>query len=178
MCNNTNITFAGIRETAGRTIRLYIRKGMFTQWMGKGQQPQEYDFVQGSLTGISLRKKETHSGEITYLDLHFESGGTRFDVSMEASSSVAAELMSKLANIRDVRSVVRIDVWTKGQYTNCAVREDGERLPFCILPKIVKKQQGFSTSFDTSERDEAVMKIISELNTRIAQVARPSDTPK
>lgn len=112
------------------------------------------------------------SGEMTYVDIHFRSGETHFDVSALASGSVAAELISKLVNIRDLKSMIRIDVWAKDRYTNSSVHENGEKLPFRILPKVVKRQQGFSASFDTSERDAAVMKMIDELNDRIAQAVR------
>jgi hypothetical protein len=171
MCNiNTN--YAGTRDAANRVIRFDIRKGKFAQWMGLDQERREYDFVQGFLTGISLRKHEMPSGEMTYLDIHFVNGDTRFNVSAIASGSVAAELISKLVNIRDLKSLVRIDVWQKEQFTNCTVYENGEKLPFRILPKVEKKQRGFSASFDTSERDSAVMAMIDELNARIAQASR------
>ena len=172
MYNTTNTTFAGNRDAANRTIRFDIRKGKFAQWMGPDQQRREYDFVQGYLTGISLQKRETSGGEMTYMDLHFVSGGVHFDVSAIASSSVAAELISKLVNVRNLKSMVRIDVWAKDRYTNSSVYENGEKLPFRILPKVEKKQRGFSASFDTSERDATVMAMIDELNGRIAQAAR------
>ena len=89
-----------------------------------------------------------------------------------ASGSVAAELISKLVNVRDFKSMVRIDVWQKETFTNCVVYENGEKLPFRILPKVERKQKGFSTSYDTSERDAAVMAMIDELNARIAQASR------
>ena len=63
MCNNTS--FAGIRDAANRVIRFDIRQGKLAQWMGLGQQRREYDYVQGYLTGISLRKHEMPSGEMT-----------------------------------------------------------------------------------------------------------------
>lgn len=168
----TNIPFAGTRGAASRTIHFDIRKGHFSQWMGRGQETRDYDYVQGRLIGIALRKRETPNGEMTCLDLRFRNGDVRFDVSAIASGSLPAELISKLVNIRDLRSMVRIDVWQKGQYTNCVVRENGEKLPFSILPKVEKKQKGFTASFDTSERDEAVLKMIDNLNARIAQLSR------
>ena len=165
-------TFAGTRDADNRTIRLDIRKGKFAQWMGQDQPVREYDYIQGNLAGISLRKRETANGEMTYMDLHFRNGDIRFDVSAIASSSVAAELVARLANIRDLKSMVRIDVWAKDRYTNSSVYENGEKLQFRMLPKVEKKQRGFSASFDTSERDTAVMGMIDELSGRIAQAAR------
>lgn len=170
MCNYTS--FAGTRDAANRSIRFDIRMGKFAQWMGQGQQSREFDYVQGYLTGISLRKHEMPTGEMTYLDVHFKNGEIRFDVSAIASGSVAAELISKLVNIRDLRSMVRIDVWAKDRYTNSSVYENGEKLPFRMLPKVEKRQRGFSASYDTSERDAAVMAMIDELNGRIAQTSR------
>ncbi len=172
MCNTDNTNFAGTRDAANRTIRFDIRQGKLAQWMGQGQQAREYDYVQGYLTGISLRKHEMPTGEMTYLDVHFKNGEIRFDVSAIASGSVAAELISKLVNVRDLKSMVRIGVWQKETFTNCVVYENGEKLPFRILPKVERKQKGFSTSYDTSERDAAVMAMIDELNARIAQASR------
>lgn len=174
MCNYTS--FAGTRDAANRSIRFDIRKGKFAQWMGQGQQSREFDYVQGYLTGISIRKHEMPTGEMTYLDVHFKNGEIRFDVSAIASGSVAAELISKLVNIRDLRSMVRIDVWAKDRYTNSSVYENGEKLPFRMLPKVEKRQRGFSASYDTSERDAAVMAMIDELNARIAQASRSENT--
>ena len=172
MCNTNNTNFAGTRDAANRSIRFDIRQGKLAQWMGQGQQSREFDYVQGYLTGISLRKHEMPTGEMTYLDVHFKNGEIRFDVSAIASGSVAAELISKLVNVRNLKSMVRIDVWAKDRYTNSSVYENGEKLPFRILPKVEKKQRGFSASFDTSERDAAVMAMIDELNGRIAQASR------
>ena len=176
MCNTNNTNFAGTRDAANRVIRFDIRQGKLAQWMGQGQQAREYDYVQGFLTGISLRKHEMPTGEMTYLDVHFKNGEIRFDVSAIASGSVAAELISKLVNIRDLRSMVRIDVWAKDRYTNSSVYENGEKLPFRMLPKVEKRQRGFSASYDTSERDAAVMAMIDELNARIAQASRSENT--
>ena len=176
MCNTNNTNFAGTRDAANRTIRFDIRQGKLAQWMGQGQQAREYDYVQGYLTGISLRKHEMPNGEMTYLDVHFKNGEIRFDVSAIASGSVAAELISKLVNVRDLKSMVRIDVWQKETFTNCVVYENGEKLPFRILPKVERKQKGFSTTYDTSERDAAVMAMIDELNARIAQASRSENT--
>lgn len=176
MCNTNNTNFAGTRDAANRVIRFDIRQGKFAQWMGQGQQSREFDNVQGYLTGISLRKHEMPTGEMTYLDVHFKNGEIRFDVSAIASGSVAAELISKLVNVRDLKSMVRIDVWQKETFTNCVVYENGEKLPFRILPKVERKQKGFSATYDTSERDAAVMAMIDELNARIAQASRSENT--
>lgn len=162
-----SIEFAGRHNNENRTVRMDIRKGHFSRWMGKDTPTQEYDYIQGKLLGISIRNRETQNGEMTYLDLHFANGDTRFDVSAIASSSISAELISKLANLQDTGSQIRIDVWPKGSYTNCIVYENGQKLPYRFLPKVERRQNGFNTTIDTSERDAAVMKMIHELNARL-----------
>lgn len=162
------INFAGRREAENRIARLDIRKGKFVLWTGKEQPAQEYDYIQGKLLGISLRTRETQNGEMTYLDIHFINGNTRFDVSAIASSSISAELVSKLVNIQDTASTIRIDVWPKGAYTNSSVHENGQKLPFRFLPKVERRQNGFNASIDSTERDTAVKMMIDELNARLA----------
>lgn len=162
-----SIPFAGQRVADNKTIRIDIRRGHFYQWLGRDVPPKEYDYVQGRLVGIALRKRATPNGETTFVDLKFACGDTRFEVSALASSSISAELISKVVNIQDPASVIRIDVWPKENYTNCTVRENGQKLPFRILPKVERRQNGFKTDVDSSERDAAVMRLIVELNGRL-----------
>lgn len=162
------INFAGRREAENRIAHLDIRKGRFVLWTGKDQPVQEYDYVQGKILGISLRTAETQNGEMTYLDIHFLNGKSRFVVSAIASSSISAEIVSKLVNIQDTTSTIRIDVWPKGAYTNSSVYENGQKLPYRFLPKVERRQNGFNTSIDSTERDAAVKMMIEELNARLA----------
>lgn len=163
-----NLPFAGRRENTGKAIRMDIRRGHLCQWLGKDRAPCEYDFVVGRLIGISLRKIESPNGETVFADLHFIHEENLFDVSTLASSSITAELLSKLANIQDLSSTIQIEVWPKGPFTNCIVRENGQKLPYRLLPKIERRQNGFKTTLDTEDRDAAVMKIIDELNARLS----------
>ena len=165
---NSNLPFAGRRDNTGKVIHMDIRRGHLCRWNGKDQPAQEYDYVQGRLTGITIRKHESLNGETMFMDLHFVYGEHRFEVSTLASSGISAELISKLSNIQDVSSTIEIDVWPRGAYTNCAVREGGQKLPYRLLPKVEHKQSGFKTTLDTAERDKAVMEMIEELNTRLA----------
>ena len=161
---------AGHREAKTKSIRFDIRKGKFSHYVGADKPIEEFDFVTGKLKGIALRSSETAGGELTFMDIYMEKDGTRFIVSAIASSSITAELMSKLCNIRDVDSELHIEVWANGNFTNCTVRENDEKLPYRLLPKAVRKQVGFNTSVDSSERDAAVIDIIKELNVRLGYV--------
>lgn len=68
--------------------------------------------------------------------------------------------------------MIRIDVWPNGTYTNCAIRENGEKLSFVPLPKAVKMQNGLKMIIDSSERDAAVLKLVDELNNRLGYVGK------
>lgn len=166
-----NKVFAGTRRHT-KTIRFDILKNHFSQWMGEGKKREQFDYIQGQLTGISVHKREARGREISFVELHFRHGDVLFDVTSFASGSITAELFSKLVNLRNPRDIIRIDIWTKGPFINCSVYEHGERLPFRPLPKAVKNNNGIKAYFDTAERDAAVMAMIDELNARIAQVSR------
>lgn len=168
MTNLNNI--AGRRESKNKAIRFDVRKGKLSHYCGQNEPREEFDFVQGKLKGIALRTTEVGGGEMTFMDILMENQGSRFSVSSIASGSATAEIISKLVNIRDVNSEIRLEVWAKDNFTNCTIRENGEKLPFRFLPKTVKKQSGFTTSIDSSERDAAVMDMIKELNARLGYV--------
>lgn len=171
MNENNNLPFAGRRDADcdNNTIHMDIRQGQFCQWLGKDRPSPEYDYVQGHLTGITFRKCESASGETIFMDLHFVNGKSRFEVSALASSSISAELVARLANIRDFSSTIRIDVWLKDSFTNCSVRENGQKVPYRVLPKVERRQEGFKTILDTVERDTAVQVIVDEINTRLVE---------
>ncbi len=136
MTNNTS--FLG-RKAENKTItRLQIKGGKICKWVGQGQPMEQYDYAVGTITGISVRKKETTSGEMAYMDIHFVNGEDRFDISTIASSGIAADLVSRIANVQDFSHQVKVEVWARDNFTNAAVYENGERLPFIILPKPVK----------------------------------------
>lgn len=163
---NNNIHFAG-KRAAKKAIRLDIRQGHLSQYTGPDQPRREFDYAEGQLEGISVRPRETPNGEINFLDLHFDNNGTKFIISSIACSSVSADLVAHLANIKNPFSQIRIDVWPNGAFTNCAVKENGEKLSFVPIPKAVKVQNGLKMIIDSSDRDTVVLKLVDELNSRL-----------
>ena len=148
-----NLIFAGKRATSQKIVRLDVRNGHLSQYCGSGNPRNEFDFAEGKLLGISVRTHETPAGEVNFVDLHFENKEQKFTISCIACSQNPA-------------SLVRIEVWPKGSFTNCAVYENGERLPYLNLPKAVKVQNGLKMVVDSSDRDTAVLKLIEEINNR------------
>ena len=167
----TNLHFAGNR-IAKKAIRLDIRQGHLSQHMGSDKPRKEFDYAEGQLQGITVRLQETANGEINFLDLHFDNGGTQFIISSIACSSVSADLVAHLANIKNPGSMIRIDVWPNGSFTNCSVRENGEKLSHLSLPKAVKVQNGLKNIIDSTDRDTAVLRLVDELNSRLGYASK------
>ena len=163
--------FAGKRSEETRIPRFEVRNGKLCMWMGRDVPAQEYDYAIGRLTGISLRKKKTSNGELAYTDFHFSYGDQRFDISSLASSCVTADLVSRLTNVTDLRSTIRIDVWPNDRYTNVNVRINDTSIPFAHLPRVKRIEHGFKIITDASERDAAVLGHIATINKRLQGAA-------
>lgn len=160
--------FVGNRTSESRVPRLELKNGKFSIWQGATQPALEFDFAQGRLQGIDIRKRKTSSGEMTYCDFHFAHEGESFDISTIASSCVTADLVSRLANVKDIaHSEIRIDAWRNDRFTNIHVKENAVSVPFTVLPKVVKNDNGFKVIVDSSERDATVMHLIEAINARI-----------
>lgn len=162
------MNFAGTRTTEQRAPRLELKNGKLSIWQGQGNAPLEYDFATGNLVGIDIRRRSTAKGDLTYADFHFTCNGERFDISTIASSSVTADLVGRLSNVKDLKnSLLRIDVWLKDRFTNLCLRENDTIVPFRQLPRVQRIDRGFKIELDSSERDNAVLQLIDEINRRI-----------
>ena len=166
--NNKTMSFVGNRTHEARLPRLELKNGKFSLWMGDGQPCQEFDYAEGQLTGIEIRKCQTRNGEMIYCEFKMINGEERFYISTLASSGVTADLVSRLKNVKDpANSMLRIDAWQNNRYTNVVMKENGLPIVHASLPRVVKIDRGFKMERDSSARDAAVMKIISEINAKL-----------
>ncbi len=162
------MNFVGNRTPQVRAPRFELKNGKLTLWQGNDQPPQEYDYAEGRLTGIDVRHRQTANGELIYCDFHFVNGEEQFDISTIASSSVTADLVGRLYNVKDpLHSMVRIEAWRNNKFTNVAMKENGRPVVHAHLPRIQKIDRGFKIESDSSARDAAVMKMIEEINARL-----------
>ena len=162
------MNFVGIRTPELRPVRLQLKNGKFSLWKGHDELPEEYDYAEGRLIGIDIRRKETSNGDMIYCDFHFINGDERFDISTGASSCVTADLISRLKNVQDpVHSTLRIDAWKSDRYTNVVVKENGYPVTHAPLPRVQKIDRGVRVELDSSARDTAVTAIIEELNAKL-----------
>ena len=166
------MNFVGNRKPEVRTPRFELKNGKITRWMGVDQPAEEYDYCEGCLIGIDLRRRETRNGEIVYCDFHFRNGEELFDISTIASSGVTADLVSRLKNVREpAKSTIRIDAWQNNRFTNVVLKENGQPVMRAVLPRVQKIDRGFKVELDSSSRDAAVMAIIEEINAKIQDKA-------
>ena len=168
--NNKTMSFVGNRTREARQPRLELKNGKFSLWMGDGQPCQEFDYAEGQLTGIEIRKRETRNGEMTYCYFRMKNGDDRFYISTIASSSITADLVSRLKNVKDpINSMLRIDAWQNNRYTNVVMKENGKPIVHASIPRVQTIDRGFKVERDSSARDAAVMKIIEEINAQLDQ---------
>lgn len=166
----TIMNFVGNRKPEVRTPRFELKNGKISHWIGSDQPVEEYDYCEGCLLGIDLRRRDTRNGEMVYCDFHFRNGEELFDISTIASSGVTADLVSRLKNVKDPAcSTIRIDAWQNNKFTNVFVKENGHPVVHAVLPRVQKIDRGFKVECDSSARDAAVMSIIDEINARIQE---------
>lgn len=164
------MNFVGTRTNETRVPRLEIKNGKLTMWQGHDQPAAEFDYAVGQLCGIETRRKTTTNGEMIYCDIHMVNESEKFCISTIASSCVTADIISRLANVKDPRnSVLRIDVWKNNKFSNVVVRENDCPVSFLQLPRVQKVDKGFKVESDSTERDAEVMRLIGVINTRLQQ---------
>lgn len=166
--NHCFMNYVGTRTNETRFPRLEIKNGKLNMWQGSNQPAAEFDYAQGKLLSIDTRRRTTANGEMVYCDILLTFEGEKFYISTIASSCVTADLISRLANVKDPQnSILRIDVWKNNKYSNVVVKENGCPVPFRKLPRLQKIDRGFKVETDSSERDTEVMKLIDLINSRI-----------
>ena len=162
------MNFVGTRTNETRIPRLEIKNGKLNIWQGADQPAAEFDYAVGHLLSIDTRRKTTANGEMVYCDFRMANNGEQFCISTIASSCVTADLVSRLANLRDPKhSEIRVDVWRNNKYSNVVVRENNTPVPFRKLPRLQKIDRGFKVETDSSERDAEVMRLINEINEKL-----------
>lgn len=172
----TTMNFVGNRKPEVRTPRFELKNGKITRWIGSDQPVEVYDYCEGILLGIDLRRRDTRNGEMVYCDFHFRNGEDLFDISTIASSGVTADLVSRLKNVKDpAKSTIRIDAWQNNKYTNVFLKENGRPVVHANLPRVQKIDRGVKVECDSSERDAAVMAIIEDINARIQNGGRSGE---
>lgn len=172
------------REQKKYPVRFQVAEGKFSRYTGRDTPPETLDVLQGILQGITLRNVEIDGRTTPFCDVVFRvEDGDLFSVSTIASSSITADIIGRLANLKDLNHIVVLSAWKNGQYNNIAMREkaswgmeDGEKMPFTQFPPVKKVNAGFQQMIDSSERDNAVMKIIDEINAKLKAIGVTYDT--
>lgn len=150
-----------------------ISKGKFWCYDGEGNK-LEFDAIDGFLQNIVERKKEMQGVEKTLTDFHFVDGPDNFVVSCEKFNSNSNTIIRCLSNVQDFGKKILLETWqTKKDdktYTNIAVKQDGQRVPWCEIPEIETfKIPSGETVKSTKKREDFIDGLIKGINARLAQ---------
>ena len=169
--------FGGNNAPRERVARFQVKEGIFSRYTGPNEPAENFQWLNGRLHGITIRDFEKDNVTLTFCDFHFQlDDGQKFVVSTIASSSITADIVGRLANVKDLKNVLVLSAWLNGNFTNVSIKEkpsfetsndQAEKVSFTQMPKVVVTKVGFSKSVDSSERDELVIKLIGEINDKL-----------
>ena len=172
--------FGGNNAPRERYTRFSVQNGKFVRYAGQNEAPEVLDWLHGRLQGIKIREVQKDNLVMLFCDCYFMlDDGQKFIVSTIASSSITADIIGRLANVKDLKHVLVLATWQKDEkFTNVTMREketfdeneQGEKVPFTKMPLVKKVQNGFSTSMDSTERDNFVAKLIADINGKLKEI--------
>jgi hypothetical protein len=150
-------------------IYLNIKEGKISHKSQTGEESL-YDYVEGSLVGISKRDREFKGETVVYwyIDLLGETGEL-YSLSIHYSSGVAKAILNSLASV-DVLGKIRIETYQSGDFTKTIVYNNGERLnwKYPELPPIEDLRIGDKIIKDDSKRmilfNEIAQDLVNKVN--------------
>lgn len=158
----------GMRQ---RKTYLNIKDGKIAVKKPDGAQAL-YDFIEGSLTGITKQPREFKGETVLYwyFDLEGE-GGETYSLGLHYNSGVAKSILNSLASA-DTLGRIKIETYQKDEYTKASVYNNGEKLSwkYTELPPVETVTVGGKAVKDDSKRMELFEEIASELVNKVNRV--------
>lgn len=138
----------------------------------EGGQKNYFSYVEGTLAGI-YTKVRTYNGEkVTkwFIDLRGDEGEL-YSISLPYNSGAFKSIVLALASDEQLSptSIVRIEPYLKGNYTNIVVWSDGVKLDWVIreLPPVDTIQIGGRNYKDDSKRMELITSYVNQILSRL-----------
>ena len=156
-----------------RRFFLGIANGKVTYRPAKDAEVQNFDYVEGRITGISRRDATINGQAMKFYEFGIENGGEKYVLSVLMDSSVARGIILPLASVQDFAGLsFRISPWLKDAYTNVSVYANGQKLNWGIdpkdLPPVEKVTVGMKEYTDDTKRIQLVESLVDQINERIA----------
>jgi len=161
-----------------RRFFLGIANGKVTYRPAKDAEVQNFDFVEGRITGISRRDATINDHAMKFYEIGIENGGEKYVLSVLMDSSVARGIILPLASVKNFAGLTfKISPWLKDAYTNVSVyvkTPDGksEKLNWGIdpkdLPPVEKVTVGLKEYTDDTKRIQLVESLVDQINECIA----------
>ena len=152
-----------------KTTYLSAREGKFVVTTGE-HKGEEYDYIDGNLLRIEKRIRQfgTEAVPYFYVDMADSTTGERYTLTFPYSSGVFKSLLLSLASSKSLstESVVRIDIYRKGEFTKLVVWEDGLKLDWVTkeLPPVKSLNVGGKRVIDDRERMAKIESYIPQVN--------------
>lgn len=147
---------------------LNIKEGKIVHKQSSGEEAM-YDFIEGTLIGISKKDREFKGETVVYwyIDLKTESGEI-YSLALTYSSGVAKGILNSLASTETL-GMIRIETYLSGDFTKVVVYNNSEKLAWRYpeLPPIEEVKVGGKTVKDDSNRMRLFEQIAKELTDKI-----------
>jgi hypothetical protein len=140
--------------------------------LSENGQKQLFSYVEGRLLAI-YTKVRTYGGENVqkwFIDLQDESGD-HYSISFPYNSGTFKSIILALASDETLNSssVVRIEPYQKGNFTNVVVWADGVKLDWIVreLPPVEEVTINGRTYKDEAKRNELIASFVEAINGRV-----------
>lgn len=164
----------GQSEPAKRTTFLNIKDGKVYARTPDGQ-TSVYGYVEGVIKGISVKDRKTAAGapfKDWFIEMADPDTGDAYTLAIGYRSGVMVSIVLSLASdIENVNKTVRIEPYTKGQYTNVAVYLDGVKLDWLTrdLPPVEYQEIAGQRIKNDAARLQYVHDLVNRINERLKQ---------
>ena len=160
--------------TYNNTKKVYytITRGKFNRREEDGS-ISEFTGIDGFLQNITERKREIEGVEHTFADFHFVDGDENFVVSCEKFGSNFNTIVRCLSNVKDFGRKIKFEVWQTAKdgktYTNIAVKQGEERIPWCDIPAIETYTIETGETVKSAKKREGFLdKLVGEIRAKLS----------
>jgi len=157
--------------TRQRKTYLNIKDGKIVVRKPDGAQVL-YDFIEGSLTGITKQPREFKGETVLYWYFDLEGdGGEAYSLALHYNSGVAKAILNSLASV-ETFGKIKIETYLKNEFTKTLVYNNGEKLnwKYTELPPVEIVELGGKTVKDDSKRMSFFEEIADNIVNRVNKV--------
>lgn len=178
--------YTGLSNSKRKTY-LGIANGRITYKPNKDAEIQQFENLDGRITGITRRDTTINGNNMPFYDINFvDNQGEVAVLSVVADGSVARSLVLAIAAIPDLSKPVRIRAYSQEKdgrsFTGTVVYQNNEKVPWIIpmeeLPKgepVMSNGKHFEVNgvkqYNFEKRNKVIEDYVNAINEAVAKVA-------